>query len=55
MKLKNIKNYDELQMYWRYELKQALSESRKVVFWRTKSENITTGPEDVLQYWGAQN
>lgn len=55
MKLKNIKTYDELQMYWRYELKQALPSSRKVAFWRVKSENIITGPEDILQFWGKQS
>lgn len=36
-------------------MKQALPSSRKVVFWRTKSEAISTAPEDILQFWGAQS
>ena len=54
MKLKNIKNYGELQMYWRYQLKQALPASRTVIFWRNDADNLTTGPEDIVQYWGSQ-
>lgn len=54
MQLKNIKNYGELQMYWRYEMKQSLPKERKVVFWLNKAENVTTGPDDILQYWGLQ-
>ena len=42
-------------MYWRFELKQALPNGRKVVFWRNNAENVTTGPEDILHYWGNQN
>jgi len=34
MLAKNIKTYGELQMYWRFEMKQALPKGRKVVFWR---------------------
>lgn len=34
MALKNIKNYGELQTYWRHEMKQALPQSRQVIFWR---------------------
>jgi hypothetical protein len=55
MTLHNIKNYVELQMYWRYQLKQALPASRKVVFWRTPDDSIKTGPDDVIQYWGPIN
>jgi hypothetical protein len=54
MALKNIKNYGELQMYWRFQLKQALPASRKVIFWRNDADNLTTGPDDIVQYWGAQ-
>lgn len=54
MALKNIKNYGELQMYWRYQLKQALPQSRKVIFWRNDADNLTTGPDDIVQYWGSQ-
>jgi hypothetical protein len=54
MTLKNIKTYGELQMYWRYQLKQSLPASRKVIFWRNDADNLTTGPDDVVQYWGAQ-
>lgn len=55
MTLKNIKNYGELQMYWRYQLKQFLPSSRKVIFWRNDADNVTTAPDDIVQYWGAQS
>lgn len=54
MKLKNIEGYGQLQMYWRYKLKQSLPKSRKTIFWRNNAENVTTGPDDVLHFWGAQ-
>ena len=54
MMLKNIKSYGELQMYWRYELKKALPKDRKTVFWLNVAEDVVTGPDDILQYWGAQ-
>lgn len=54
MKLKNIKTYGELQMYWRFQLKQALPANRKVIFWRNDAQNVTTSAADVLHYWGAQ-
>ncbi len=54
MALKNIKSYGELQMYWRYRLKQALPAGRKVIFWRNDADNVTTGDDDIVQYWGAQ-
>ncbi len=41
-------------MYWRYHLKQSLPASRKVIFWRNDADNLTTGPNDIVQYWGAQ-
>lgn len=34
MAARGIKDYGELQMYWRYEMKQALPQNRSVVFWR---------------------
>lgn len=55
MTLKNIKTYGELQMYWRFQLKQALPAARKVIFWRNDADNLTTGPDDIVQYWGAQS
>ncbi len=55
MKLKNIEGYGQLQMYWRYRLKQILPSSRKTIFWRNNAENVTTGPDDILHYWGAQD
>jgi len=54
MKLKNIKNYGELQMYWRFEMKQALPVNRRTIFWRNDAANVTTGDNDILHYWGAQ-
>ena len=54
MKLKNIEGYGQLQMYWRYQLKQSLPKSRKTIFWRNNAENVTTAPDDILHYWGAQ-
>ena len=54
MKLKNIKSYGELQMYWRFQLKQVLPANRKVIFWRNDAQNVTTSESDVLHYWGAQ-
>jgi hypothetical protein len=41
-------------MYWRYQLKQSLPASRKVIFWRNDADNLTTGPDDIVQYWGSQ-
>lgn len=55
MKLRNISGYGQLQMYWRSQLKQVLPSSRKLIFWRNNAENLTTGENDILQYWGAQN
>lgn len=54
MKLKNIKTYGELQMYWRFQLKQVLPANRKVIFWRNDAQNVTTSESDVLHFWGAQ-
>lgn len=41
-------------MYWRYQLKQVLPSSRKIIFWRNNAENVTLGPDDILHYWGSQ-
>lgn len=41
-------------MYWRYQLKQVLPSSRKVIFWRNNAENVTLGSDDILHYWGSQ-
>lgn len=54
MKQKNIHGYGQLVMYWRYQLKQVLPSSRKVIFWRNNAENVTSGPDDILHYWGSQ-
>jgi hypothetical protein len=54
MKLKNIKSYGELQMYWRFQLKQVLPANRKVILWRNDAQNVTFSESDVLDYWGAQ-
>jgi hypothetical protein len=54
MKLKNIKNYGELQMYWRYQIKQVLPQNRRAIFWRNDAANVTIGENDILHYWGAQ-
>jgi hexosaminidase len=54
MKLKNIKSYGELQMYWRFQLKQVLPPNRKVIFWRNDAQNVTTSETDILHYWGTQ-
>lgn len=54
MKLKNIKTYGELQMYWRFQLKQSLPSGRKAIFWRNDAANVSTSDTDVLHYWGAQ-
>jgi hypothetical protein len=32
-----------------------LPQSRKVIFWRNDADNLTTGPDDIVQYWGAQS
>lgn len=42
-------------MYWRYQLKQFLPSSRKVIFWRNDADNLTTSPDDIVQYWGSQS
>jgi hypothetical protein len=54
MALKNIKNYGELQTFWRYEMKQALPQGRQVIFWRNDAENLTTSANDIIHFWGAQ-
>lgn len=54
MKLKNLKTYGELQMYWRYQLKQVLPANRKVIFWRNDAANVSIADNDVLHFWGAQ-
>ena len=41
-------------MFWRYELKQALPKGRKTVFWLNLAEDLVTGPDDILHYWGNQ-
>jgi hypothetical protein len=51
----NISNYGELQMYWRKEMRQAFDDTRKVGFWKNTGDNVTTGPDDILHYWGAQS
>ena len=55
MKLKNIKTFGQLQMYWRYEIKQALAKGRKTVFWLNVAEDVSTGPDDIIHYWGSQD
>lgn len=35
-------------------MKQALPASRKTIFWRNNADNLTTGVDDIVQYWGAQ-
>ena len=42
MKLHNLKNYGELQMYWRFQMKQVLPTNRKVIFWRNDGSDVTT-------------
>jgi hypothetical protein len=54
MATKNIKDYGELQMYWRHLMKQALPQNRSVVFWRNDAQNIKVADNDVIQFWGAQ-
>jgi hexosaminidase len=54
MKLKNIKTYGELQMYWRFQIKQVLPANRKVIFWRNDAANVSTSANDILHFWGAQ-
>lgn len=55
MKAHNIGSYGELVMYWRKEIRKAFADNRKVGFWKNTADNVTTGPEDVLHYWGNQN
>lgn len=54
MATKGIKSYGELQMYWRFQLKQVLPANRKVIFWRNDGTDVTTSDTDILHYWGAQ-
>lgn len=54
MATKGIKSYGELQMYWRFQLKQVLPASRKVIFWRNDGTDVTTSDTDILHFWGAQ-
>lgn len=53
MKLHHIGSYGELQMYWRKELKSVMG--KKAGFWKNRADNVTTGPDDILHYWGNQN
>ena len=52
MKLHNIKNYDGLVEYIRYEIKQTIPSSRKVVYWIDKAQNYSAGDNDILQFTG---
>jgi len=54
MTLKNLKNYGELQMYWRFQTKQVLPPNRRTIFWRNDAADVTTSDSDILHYWGAQ-
>jgi hypothetical protein len=42
-------------MYWRKEIRKAFDNTRKVGFWKNTGDNVTTSPDDILHYWGAQN
>ena len=55
MKLRNIHNFSELQNYWRYQLKQTLSQGKKAIYWVKDSNSAPFGKDDVLQYYGMQN
>ena len=52
MKLHNIKNYAGLVDYWRYEIKQILPASRKVIYWVDKVQNYSFGEKDIIQFNG---
>jgi hypothetical protein len=54
MKLKNLTNYGDLQVYWRFQLKQALPNGRKTIYWRNDGGNFTFTSNDIVHYWGAQ-
>lgn len=43
MKLHNIKNYEGLVEYVRYQVKQALPAIQKVVYWIDKAQNYSAG------------
>lgn len=38
--------------YWRFELKQILPASRKIIYWIDQSQKYPTSEKDVLQYNG---
>ena len=43
MKLHNIKDYDGLIDYWRFELKQSLPSSRKLIYFMDKVHSFSAG------------
>ena len=43
MKLHNIKNYDGLIDYWRFELKQSLPPSRKLIYFMDQAREFSAG------------
>ena len=49
-----LKNYAELQAFWRIDLKTELPAGRKAIFWRNDATDLIAGEDDVVQYWGAQ-
>jgi len=51
----HINGYGELVMYWRKEIRKAFADGRNVAFWKNTGDNVTTGPDDILHYWGNQN
>ncbi len=55
MKLKNLTNYGDLQVYWRFQLKQALPNGRKTIYWRNDGGNFVFSSNDIVHYWGAQS
>lgn len=52
MKLHNIKTYDALLSTWRFNLKQVLPSSRKIIYWADQEHNTTYSPNDIFQFKG---
>jgi len=46
MKLHNIRDYQQLQNFWRAEIKSMIDPSTKVIFW---DSNLAIGPKDIVQ------
>ena len=49
-----IKDYEELQLYYRKRQKKILREinDKKAIYWANEEINLDVEPDDIIQWWG---